>query len=79
MTFKLWKEMVQQHPSVISDYQAETMYHMAAAAWGEGQTWTMRSGGRDIDLTKLFEQYRMLQVLKEKEPNHHGHINSEDC
>lgn len=63
--------MVQhEHVLPLQDHQAETMYHMAAAAWGRGQTMTVRSGPEDIDLTKMFEQYRMLQILKEKESSH---------
>ena len=66
---QLWIQMVQEAvPFGVPDYAIETLYHRAAAAWGSGQTLSIHDGvGGQIDLTQLFEQYRMLQILKGNE------------
>jgi len=57
--------MVQELSPTIHENAAELLYHRAAAAWGHDQKLEVPNGmGKWVDLTKLFEQYRMLQVLK---------------
>ncbi len=53
---------------IVNEATAEFFYHRAAAAWGSGQSLEIADGmGGWVDLTKLFEQYRMLQILKGNE------------
>jgi hypothetical protein len=41
------------------------LYHRAASAWLHDQRLEVANGlGGYVDLTKLFEQYRMLQILQ---------------
>ena len=49
----------------ISELAAQLLYYRAAAAWGSGETFEVPNGaGEWVDLTKLFEQYTMLKILK---------------
>jgi hypothetical protein len=66
MSRKIWIEMVQSSaPFPISENVAELMYHRAASAYGFGQQLVLGPGGPgEVDLTKLFEQYRMLEIIK---------------
>ena len=65
MSRNLWTEMVCELSPRISELAAQLLYHRAAAAWGNGETLEVPNGaGKWIDLTKLFEQYRMIQILK---------------
>ena len=62
---ELWISMVMESSPIVNEHAAEGFYHRAASAWGSGQTLQVADGiGGWVDLTKLFEQYRMLQVLK---------------
>jgi len=72
MSFDLWRQMMRdRHVMVLRDYQIETMYHMAAAAWGRNEQMIVHPGSpNEIDLTKLYEQYRMLNILNQKETDH---------
>jgi CRISPR/Cas system endoribonuclease Cas6 (RAMP superfamily) len=59
--------MVQDLSPTIHENAAELLYHRAASAWGCGETFEVSNGvGEWVDLTKLFEQYRMIQILKGK-------------
>ena len=66
---QLWSQMVQESvPFGVPEHALETLYHRAASAWGSGQTLSIQDGiGGQVDLTQLFEQYRMLQILKGNE------------
>ena len=72
MSFDLWRQMIRdRHVMVLRDYEIETMYHMAVAAWGRNEQMALNPGSpNEIDLTKLYEQYRMLTILKQKETDH---------
>jgi hypothetical protein len=79
MTRSLWKQMIETSvPFPVPDHALETLYHRAAAAWGNGQSLYLGSKPFETDLTKLFEQYRMLEILKNKEPDH-DRIDTQDC
>jgi hypothetical protein len=61
----LWVQMVMESSPIITEPAAELLYHRAASAWGSDQLLQVADGtGGWVDLTKLFEQYRILQVLK---------------
>ena len=70
MSRPLWTEMVQELSPMIRENAAELLYHRAASAWGCGDTFEVPNGsGGYVDLTKLFEQYRMIQILKGESKN----------
>jgi hypothetical protein len=57
--------MVMELSPTIHESAAELLYYRAASAWGSGETFEVPNGaGKWIDLTKLFEQYTMLKILK---------------
>jgi hypothetical protein len=62
---ELWDEMIMEASHIVDHRTTQILYHRAAAAWAYDQTLQIADGlGGWVDLTKLFEQYRMLQVLK---------------
>jgi hypothetical protein len=67
----LWTQMLIESAPIVDHRTTQILYHRAAAAWAYGQTLQIADGlGGWVDLTKLFEQYRMLQILKgEKDGN----------
>ena len=65
MSRDLWTQMVTERSPMINENAALLLYHRAAAAWGNGHTLEVPDGaGGSADLTKLFEQYTMLKILK---------------
>ena len=59
--------MLIESAPIVDQYTAQTLYHRAASFWAFGYTLQIADGqGGSVDLTKLFEQYRMLQILKGK-------------
>ena len=59
--------MVMELSPTIHENAALLLYHRAAAAWGNDQKLEVPNGvGEWVDLTKLFEQYTMIQILKGK-------------
>lgn len=62
--------MVTERSPIINEHAALLLYHRAAAAWGNGEILEVPDGaGGYADLTKLFEQYRMIQILKGESKN----------
>ena len=62
---ELWAQMLIESAPIVDHRTTDILYHRAAAAWAYGQTLQIANGlGGWVDLTKLFEQYRMLMVLK---------------
>jgi hypothetical protein len=71
---ELWDQMLIESAPIVDYRTTQILYHRAAAAWAYDQTLQIADGlGGWVDLTKLFEQYRMLQILKGVE-----HGNSKD-
>ena len=67
----LWDQMLTESAPIVDHRTTQILYHRAASAWAWGQTLQIADGlGGLADLTKLFEQYRMLQILK-------GNVNEE--
>ena len=71
--------MVCEMSPLVSESAAEGLYHRAATAWLHGQKLEVADGvGGYVDLTKLFEQYRMLATLAGNTTNidkdNHGHV-----
>ena len=62
----LWTELVMQQSPILSESAAELLYFRAATAWGHNQKFEIADGiGGWVDLTKLYEQFKLLSVLKE--------------
>lgn len=78
MDLKLWHQLVTESVwwRKYSIDESFDLYQRAAVAWGMGTEYYAQ-GPDTVNLTKLFEQYKLLATLK---GNHHGkEINSEDC
>ena len=62
---ELWNTMLMESSAIVNHHVTEILYHRAAAAWAYDQTLTIPNGvGGTVNLTELFEQFRMLQILK---------------
>ena len=57
--------MVTEAAPMITQSAAELLYFRAATAWGMGQQLTVPNGiGGDVDLTKIYEQFKLMDLLK---------------
>ena len=60
-----WVQLVTESVPIINDRAAKLLYYGAATAWGLGQQFTVPDGmGGRVDLAKLFEQCKMIELLK---------------
>jgi hypothetical protein len=60
-----WVQLVTESVPIISNRAAELLYYRAATAWGMGQQLTVPNGtGGRVDLTHLFEQCKLIEILK---------------
>ncbi len=78
MDFPLWKQLLTEtiYWQKIDDSYAFNLYQRIAITWGMGDQYFIQ-GPERVDLTKLFEDYKLLAILK---GTYHGsEINSEDC
>lgn len=67
---EIWVDMLTEASPIVDHRTAEILYHRAAAAWAYDQTLAIPNGiGGTVDLTELFEQFRMYLILK---GNDHG-------
>jgi hypothetical protein len=65
-SIKLWTELVMQESPILSESAAELLYFRAATAWGSNQKFEIANGvGGWVNLTKLYEQFKLLSILKE--------------
>jgi len=65
-SINLWTELVMQQSPILSESAAELLYFRAATAWGSNQVLEIPNGiGGWVDLTKLYEQFKLLSILKE--------------
>lgn len=56
---------MQQSP-ILTESAAELLYYRAVTAWGHDQKLEIANGvGGWVDLTKLYEQCKLLSILKE--------------
>ena len=68
--YKLWKTILEDVvPIPLSENLINDLYWRTTTAYGLGQTFWIQMGPEPIDLTKLFEQYRILVSLNEG-PDH---------
>lgn len=56
---------------------AYDILHRTAVAWAHDQTYYLQSGPERVDLTKLYEQYKLLETLKGT--SHAEELGSEHC
>ena len=62
---QLWIDLVRESAPLLSEQVSELMYHRAAVAWAMDETLTVADGlGGWADLTKIYDQYRILAILK---------------
>ena len=62
----LWTELVMQQSPILSESSAELLYFRAATAWRHNQKFEIADGiGGGVDLTKIYEQFKLLSILKE--------------
>ena len=62
----LWTELVMQQSPILSESAAELLYFRAVTAWGHNQKCEIADGiGGWVNLTKLYEQFKRLSILKE--------------
>lgn len=67
MASRDWVDMVTEAAPMVTHSAAALLYFRAAAAWGSGMTLTIPDGiGGTVDLTKLYEQCRLIDILKGK-------------
>ena len=64
-TLESWSDLVMQQSPILTESAAELLYFRAATAWGSGYQLTIPDGiGGNVDLTKLYEQFKILSLLK---------------
>lgn len=78
MDFPLWKQLLSEavYWQEIDDGYAFDVFQRTSAAWGLGDQYFMQ-GVDNVDLTKLYEQYRLLATIKGT--GYGSKVNSEDC
>lgn len=65
-SINLWVELVMQESPILTESGAELLYFRAATAWGHNQKFEIANGmGGWVDLTKLYEQFKLLSILRE--------------
>jgi hypothetical protein len=65
-SINLWKKLVMQESPILSEDTAELLYFRAATAWSYNQKLEIANGiGGWVNLTKLYEQCKLLSILKE--------------
>ena len=79
MNFDLWHQLLTETVcwQDIDPYLSLDILQRTAVAWAHDQKYFMQSGPERVDLTKLYEQYKLLETLK---GTYHGEeIDSEHC
>lgn len=73
MDIKLWHQLLTEtvHWQNISPEMSMDIMQRTALAWAHDQTYYLQSGPERVDLTKLYEQYRLLAAIKGT--NHYEH------
>ena len=65
-SINLWVELVMQESPILTESAAELLYFRAVTAWSHNQKLEIANGmGGWVDLTKLYEQCKLLSILKE--------------
>jgi hypothetical protein len=65
-SINLWVELVMQESPILTESAAELLYYRAVTAWSHNQKLEITNGiGGWVDLTNLYEQCKLLSILKE--------------
>ena len=48
-----------------TDDSAYAVYQRTVVMWGHGEKYYAQGAGQEVDLTKLYEQCKMLSILKD--------------
>jgi hypothetical protein len=65
-SINLWKKLVMQESPILTESAAELLYYRAVTAWSHNQKLEIANGiGGWVNLTKLYEQCKILSILKE--------------
>jgi hypothetical protein len=65
-SINLWVELVMQESPILTESAAELLYYRAVTAWSHNQKLEIANGiGGWVDLTNLYEQCKLLSILKE--------------
>jgi hypothetical protein len=64
-SIKLWVVLVKEAAPILTESAAELLYYRAVSAWASGYQLTIPNGlGENVDLTKLYEQCKIMSLLK---------------
>ena len=64
-SIKLWVELVTESAPIITESAAELLYYRAVTAWSTNTKFEIQDGiGGWVDLTKIYEQCKLIQLLK---------------
>jgi len=79
MDFKLWHQLLREtvYWQDITPDMAYDILQRTAVAWAHDQTYYLQSGPERVDLTKLYEQYKLIETIKGT--GNGEEIKSEDC
>lgn len=79
MDFRLWHQLLKEtlYWQNINQDMAYEILQRTAVAWAHDQTYYMQSGPERVDLTKLYEQYKLLETIKGTP--HDQEIRSDQC
>jgi hypothetical protein len=65
-SINLWKKLVMQQSPILSEDAAELLYFRAVTSWSHNQKLEIADGiGGWVNLTKLYEQCKIISILKE--------------
>jgi hypothetical protein len=62
---KIWTELVMQESPILTESAAQLLYYRAVTAWATNTKFEIANGiGGWVDLTKLYEQCKIMSLLK---------------
>ena len=66
MDLSLWCQLLREsiYWQEINDHMCLDILQRTSLAWAHDQTYFYQSGPERVDLTKLYEQYKLLEILK---------------
>ena len=66
--FEIWHRLlVDAIPMIVTPEASLHMYHRVATAWGLNEQYWFQGSGSHIDLTKIYEQAKLLDALTNTE------------
>jgi hypothetical protein len=79
MDIRLWCQILREavYWQKLDDGMCLDLLQRTAMAWRHDQSYFMQSGPGRVDLTKLYEQYKLIEIIKGTDRDQE--INSEHC